>query len=164
MTTTTIEALIRGLINLEDNAVCAALADALEEESDPRLGDVKHLARVEPVIPIRVGAAPWEGRRSSRHGGSPRGRPMACGVWWSISWIRRGVVGEVYPGTVQAERFRPLIPDGYLFHGEPNLPRRAFEAVRRRLLAAALGILLWYDKHGELVVRPEGSVAEALEA
>jgi hypothetical protein len=149
----TIEALIDGLTDLADDTVCAALADALEEEGEPRLADIKHLARVEPVIPIRKGVPSWEGRRHDR-GAVSRGRPMACGTWWLISWIRTGVIGEAYSGTVQAKRIGGLIGE-YLLVGEPNLPRRAFEVVRRQLLAAALGVRLDYDEVRELVVRPE---------
>jgi hypothetical protein len=179
----TLTTLLDELTDLNDISVCGALADRLYELGDERAVDVEDLARVVPVIPA-LGAAPkwvrleydkgveYEVACDPRDPGAiARDRPLACGAWWSIAWHPSGVTCQVYPGTVQAERINRVRQNDYypltltvqlpMLAATPEVLRRAFEVLRREVLAAALGVWLRYaEAAGALARQDPGPVGD----
>src|SRR4051812_23465848 len=92
-----LDTLIEALLDPGDTAAPLALADWLAEHDDPRAPDARHLAAVEPVVPITAPAM---------EDADPM--PMGCGPWWSICYVRRGtffgVAYDAYLGTPQGDR------------------------------------------------------------
>jgi hypothetical protein len=154
MSTTDLDGLTRHLIDLDDAAVCGALADLLEERGHPAAVAAREFADARPAVP--------EANPLLVPGDSFAVYPLACSPWWVIelSVVRSGrkkppdwlVRIRFYFGAETLLRLEEAgvdVDPYFSLHLEPpsqsrdNLAR-AFDAVRRSVIGRLLG--LWLER------------------
>src|SRR5262245_59142149 len=147
--TTDLDALRQNLIDLDDDAVCGALADLLTEQGHPVAELVRQFADARPAFP-EVNPLLGPGQRFAVY-------PLACSGWWVIELrvVRSGrkkapvwlVTIRFYYGAetlLRLEEAGVYVDRSFSLLIEPPSQSRdnlalAFDAVRRSAIVSLLG-------------------------
>jgi hypothetical protein len=148
-----LEALLRSLRYLDDEAACRTLADHLEEDGHPLAAEVRLLADARLVVP-REWPSYWRpagdgyGFVRSHDGNGlgvhPDHYTLACGRWWDIILMPRQVTWRAF-GTPEGVRIIsssanrgvevvPVDPHELVGPDEEDHLRRAAEVCRRQII------------------------------